>query len=94
LLCRPPHRGGHNGNEASVAGNTLEAIGARWMRPTRLRRLSPADEANEVDGASASAAGEALEAYKAKPMMPTRLKRPSPAGEADEANGWEASLAR
>ena len=54
------------------------------MRPTRLRRLSPA---NKVDEASASATGEALEAYKARLMTPTRLKRPSPAGEADEANG-------
>ena len=87
MLCRPPHSGGHDGNEASVAGNALEAIGARWMRPTRLRRLSPADEVDEADGASASAAGKALEAYKARPMTPTRLKRPSPAGKADEANG-------
>ena len=70
-----------------MAGNALEAIGARWMRPTRLRRLSPAKEVNEANGASASAAGKALEAYKARPMTPTRLKRPSPAGEADEANG-------
>ena len=87
MLCQPPHSGGQDGNEASVVGNALEAVGARWMRPTRLRRLSPADEANEADGVSASAAGEALEAYKARPMKPTRLKRPSPAGEADKANG-------
>ncbi len=87
MLCRPPHSGGHDGNVASVTGNALEAIGARWMRPTRLRRLSPTDEADEADGASASATGLALEAYKARPMTPTRLKRPSPAGKADEANG-------
>ncbi len=85
---------GHDGNEASVAGNALEAIGARWMRPTRLRRLSPADKANDADEASASAAGKALEAYKARSMTPMRLKRPSPAGKADEANGWEALLAQ
>ena len=70
-----------------MAGNALKAIGARWMRPTRLRRLSPADKVDEANEASASAAGEALEAYKARPMTPTRLKRPSPAGKADEANG-------
>ena len=80
MLCRPPHSGGHDGNEASVAGNALEAIGARWMRLTRLRRLSPADKANEADGA--------------RPMRPTRLMSLSPAGKADEANGWEPSLAR
>ncbi len=94
MLCRPPYSGGHDGNEASVAGNALEAIVARWMRPTRLRRLSPAGEVDEANGASASAAGEALEAYKARLTMPTRLKRPSPAGEADEANDCEALLAR
>ena len=77
-----------------MAGNALKAIGARWMRPTRLRRLSPAGKANEANGASASVAGKALEAYKARMMTPTRLKRPSPAGKDDEANGWEASLAR
>ncbi len=70
-----------------MADNALEAIGARWMRPTRLRRLSPADEVDEANRASASAAGKALEAYKARPMMPARLKRPSSAGKADEANG-------
>ena len=94
MLCRPPHSGGHDGNKASVAGNALEAIGARLMRPTRLRRLLPANEANEADGASASAAGKALEAYNARPMTPTRLKRPSPAGKANVANGGEALLAR
>jgi hypothetical protein len=70
-----------------VAGNALEAIGARWMRPTRLRWLLPADEVNEANGASASAAGKALEAYKVRPMTPTRLNSPSPAGKADAANG-------
>jgi hypothetical protein len=56
------------------------------MRLTRLKRPSPANKANEVDGASV--ANEALEADGAMPMRPTRLKRPSLANKANEAGRW------